>query len=103
MLDILTQNDIFVLKNIIDKNDKTKGRVKTNGTTVKEIQIKTNLSDRKIRNSIQMFLDKGCVVYGISNGKSKTYCITSSGIEILLNINKDVIELEGLQEEEDCE
>lgn len=98
-MEILTQKDIYVLKNIIDKNDKTKGRVKTNGTTVKEIQLKTELSDRKIRNSIQIFLKNGYVIYGLSNGKSKTYCITSSGIEILLNINKDVIELEELKED----
>lgn len=99
-MDIFTQKDIDILKNIIDKNDKTKGRVKTNGTTVKEIQLKTKLSDKKIRNSIQMFLKEGCVINGISNGRSKTYCITSLGIETLVNINKDIIELEELKEED---
>lgn len=76
---IFTQNDYEILKAIVDRGDKKKGLCKTNGTTIKEIIDKTELSDKKIRNTLKQFLDIGFISEGASIGKARTYMLTKEG------------------------
>lgn len=96
---LLTCKDVNILKSILDKDDKTKGRIKSNGTSVNDIKLKTDISDKKIRLALSKFIEAGYLIYGISVGRSKTYCITSKGIEMLVSLDKDIISLEEGEED----
>lgn len=81
---MFTLNDFYILRAIIDKNDKDKGIVKFKGTTKKEIQEKTKLSLPKITNALTDFINQGYVDYGLKIKQSKTYIVTQKGNEELL-------------------
>ncbi|MEG1309832.1 MAG: hypothetical protein RSD06_03040 [Bacilli bacterium] len=88
---VYTLNDIKILKNIMDKEDESKGLSKVTGTTVKEIVSKTKLSDKKVRISIKHFLDEGLIAYGIADGRTKTYYILPKGLEEIFSLKEMVI------------
>lgn len=87
-----TQNDYKVLKHILKKDDKTKGLTKSNGTTISEIVESTKLSDRKVRVALKNFMDDEMVCYGVSMGRTKTYCILKKGLDELKSIRELIIE-----------
>lgn len=76
-------NDYRILSAIIDKEDKTKGIKEFNGTTIKEIVAKTQLSERKIRETKDKLLKRGFIREGIKNMNIKSYVMTQLGIEEL--------------------
>lgn len=83
---MITLNDYEVLKAIMDKHDKNKGILKTKGTTKREIIDKTKLSYSKVSQSLNKFIDDGLIEQGLSIRTSKTYCVTSKGLEEILNL-----------------
>lgn len=90
MSTIFTQNDYKILKAIVDRGDRKKGMCKTNGTSIKEIIDKTELSDKKIRNTLKQFLDVGFISEGASVGKARTYMLTQEGFIELNNLRKNI-------------
>lgn len=88
---LYTLNDIKVLKNIMDREDETKGLSKSTGSTVKEIVVKTKLSDKKVRLAIKKFLDDEMIAYGIADGRTKTYYILPKGLEEIFSLKEMVI------------
>lgn len=88
---LYTLNDIKVLKNIMDREDETKGLSKSTGSTVKEIVAKTKLSDKKVRLAIKKFLDYEMIAYGISDGRTKTYYILPKGLEEIFSLKEMVV------------
>lgn len=77
-------NDFTILTSIIDEKDNTKGTVLSNGTTIKEIQSKTNLSYTKIRQVILDMNKEELIERGLNKRTAKTYIITNKGLKILL-------------------
>lgn len=75
-----SQNDYKILQAIIDKKDKNKGIIPSNGTTKKEIIEKTALSDSKVTLTIYKFLSANYIECGLSKGNSKTYIFTEKGL-----------------------
>lgn len=88
---IYTLNDYKVLKNILDRNDDKKGLSKSTGTTVHEIVVKTELSDKKVRDSLKNFLNDEMIAYGVANGRTKTYYILPKGLEEIISLNEMVV------------
>ncbi|MBM7836295.1 hypothetical protein [Clostridium sardiniense] len=88
---LYTLNDIKVLKNIMDREDETKGLSKSTGSTVKEIVAKTKLSDKKVRLAIKKFLDDEMIAYGIADGRTKTYYILPKGLEEIFSLKEMVV------------
>lgn len=86
-----TENDYKIMKAILDKNDKQKGRCKSKGTTVQEIEIKTNLSSKKIRDTLKKFVGCGFATEGIRIVRTKTYLLTPEGVAELNSLRKDII------------
>ncbi|MGL5647854.1 MAG: hypothetical protein ACRDDY_08380 [Clostridium sp.] len=87
-----TQNDYKILKHILKKDDKTKGLTRSNGTTIAEIIESTGLSDRKIRVTLNRFIDDEMVCYGVSIGRTRTYCVLKKGLDELKSIRESIIE-----------
>lgn len=87
---IFTKNDYEILKAIVDRGDKKKGLCKTNGTTIKELIEKTELSDKKVRNTLKQFLDVGFISEGASIGKARTYILTQEGFLELNSLRKNI-------------
>jgi predicted transcriptional regulator len=87
---IFTQNDYKILKAIVDRGDKKKGLCKTEGTTIKELIEKTELSDKKIRNTLVQFLEVGYISEGASIGKARTYILTKEGFMELNSLRKNI-------------
>ena len=84
---IYTKLDYKILRYIIrNREDKTKGYSRANGTTIKEVIELTNLSEGKVRNTISKFVKDGFLRYGISEGRTRTYCITEEGLRELQDI-----------------
>lgn len=79
MSTIFTKNDYKILKAIVDRGDNKKGLCKTNGTTIKELVEKTELSDKKVRNTLKQLLEVGYISEGVSIGKARTYMLTKEG------------------------
>lgn len=92
-MNVYTKNDYKILKNIMDRNDETKGRSRNKGTTVKEICDKTGLSYNKVRLTLKMFLEDGFVGYGVALVKTKTFYITEDGLIELKSL--DIVSLKG--------
>ena len=87
---IFTQNDYKILRAIVDRGDKKKGLCKTEGTTIKELIDKTELSDKKIRNTLAQFLEVGYISSGASIGKARTYILTKEGFLELNGLRKNI-------------
>lgn len=85
---ILTSNDCKIFKSFraIDLDSDTKGLCKGDGVTIKEIVEKTGLSERKIRQTIKMGLEKGLIAYGVMQVRTKTYYLTHEGVEEITNL-----------------
>ena len=62
----LNFNDISIFEAIIDRETK-RGLLKSKGTSVKEINEKTNFSLSKIRSTLQKFIKLGWVVEGVKD------------------------------------
>lgn len=90
MSTIFTKNDYKILRSIVDRGDNKKGMCKTNGTTIKELIQKTGLSDKKIRNTLQQFLNVGFISEGVSIGKARTYMLTPEGFTELNDLRKNI-------------
>lgn len=84
---VYTHYDYKILKNILDKNDLDKGLKKAKGTSVKEIVTKTGLSDKKVRNTIKLLMEDNLIFNGISNGKTRTFCVSEEGLEEIQSIH----------------
>lgn len=84
-----TKKDYEILKAIIDRNNERKGLCKGDGTTIKEIIEKTELSDKKIRQTLKKFEQKGFISKGLKIVKADTYILTQEGFRELnsLRIN----------------
>jgi hypothetical protein len=87
---VFTENDYRILKAIIDRNNEKKGLCKANGTTIKELVAKTQLSDKKVRLAIKSFLDCGYITEGASIVKAKTFILTPLGFEELNSLRKNI-------------
>jgi predicted transcriptional regulator len=87
---IFTQNDYKILRAIVDRGDKKKGLCKTEGTTIKELIEKTELSDKKVRNTLAQFLEVGYISFGASIGKARTYMLTKEGFLELNSLRKNI-------------
>lgn len=86
MMRSYTKLDYVILKSVIRSNDNTKGVTRANGTTIKEIINITKLSEGKVRTTIARFVEDGFLCFGISEGRTKKYCITEAGIKELEDI-----------------
>jgi len=87
---IFTENDYKILKSIIDREDDKKGLCKAKGTSIKEIMDKTNLSYKKIRETLGKFIEVGFVTNATNIVKAKTYMLTPSGFEELNSLRIDI-------------
>lgn len=85
-----TENDFRILKSILDRGDKKKGLTIVNGTSIEEIVNKTELSDKKVRDTINKFKEVGYVTEGIKKVRTKTYILTKEGFSFLNNIRKNI-------------
>ena len=86
---MITQNDFKILQNILSEDDKTKGAIKTNGTTKKEIMDKTGMSITKVTNTLLNFYNQGLIENGLSVKNAKSYIVTEKGM-------KELLELKGM-------
>lgn len=86
-----TTADYGILKAIIDRNDRLKGMSKVNGTTISDIIIKTNLSDKKIRATIKKFEQIGYITKALKQGKASSYMITQKGLYELKSIKCNIL------------
>lgn len=91
MKNIYSNTDFKILKNIMDKNDETKGVTRANGSTINELVNKTKLSDKKIRTTLKLFLDDGMVCYGLKNRNSNTYCLTEKGLDEIQSVKTSIM------------
>lgn len=83
---MFTQNDYKILQSIIDKEDKTKGMIMTNGTTKQEIIRKTGLSMTKITNTVLNFESQGLIKPALKVKNAKSYIVTEKGSEEIINM-----------------
>jgi len=79
MATVFTTKDYEILKAIINRNDEKKGLCKANGTTIKEIIEKTQLSDKKVRLTLKRFEEEGFITKGVKNAKADTFILTEEG------------------------
>lgn len=89
-MDNFTENDFRILKSILDRGDKKKGLTLACGTTIEEIVNKTELSDKKVRDTINKFKDAGYVSEGIKKVRTKTYILTKEGFLFLKNVRINI-------------
>jgi DNA-binding PadR family transcriptional regulator len=89
---MITQNDFKILQSILDKDDKGKGIIKTNGTTKKEIIQKTGMSITKVTNTLTNFQNQGLIGHGLMVKNAKSYIVTEKG-------QKELLELKGMNVE----
>ena len=87
----LTENEFKILKSILDRDDKKKGLIVINGTSVDEIACKTGLSSKKIRDTLNKFKKMGYVNEGFKRVRLKTYILTKEGVLFLNNIRKNTL------------
>lgn len=86
---MITQNDFKILQSILSETDKTKGTIKTNGTTKREIMDKTGMSITKVTNTLLNFYNQGLIENGLSVKNAKSYIVTEKGL-------KELLELKGM-------
>lgn len=89
-MDQFTENDFKILKAILDRGDNKKGLSIVTGTTVEEIVVKTNLSSKKIRDTLNKFKEIGYVDEGIKKVRTKTYIMTKEGLLFLKSIRMNI-------------
>ena len=82
----MTINDFAILKSIISKDDKTKGTIKTNGTTINEMVSVTKMSESKVRRVIDKFKNEGLIEYGLSVKQAKSYILTEKGLKTFIEL-----------------
>lgn len=87
---VFTENEIKILKSIIDRNNSKKGLCKSNGTTIKELIEKTKLSDKKIRLTLKKFEQEEFIDKGLRIVKADTYILTPKGFEELNSLRKNI-------------
>ncbi|GCD12585.1 hypothetical protein [Clostridium tagluense] len=87
---VFTENDYKILKSVIDRNDEKKGLCKINGTSINEIKLKTQLSDKKIRLAIKRFTEVGFISEGASIVRTKTYMLTEEGFTELNSLRLNI-------------
>lgn len=78
-----TENDFKILKSIIDRGDNKKGLTIASGTSIQDIVSKTNLSSKKVRDTIKKCVELGYVQEGLSRVRTKTYILTTNGLAVL--------------------
>ena len=83
---MITQNDFKILQSILDEKDKTKGVIKTNGTTKREIMECTGMSITKVTNTLLNFYNQGLIESGLSVKNAKSYIVTEKGMIELMNL-----------------
>lgn len=83
---MFTQNDYFILESILDKENESKGNIKTQGTTKKEIMDKTKLSLSKVTITLGILKSHGLVEQGLKVKNAKSYIVTEKGMEELLKM-----------------
>lgn len=86
VIKLFTQNDYYILESILDKNDDSKGLIKTKGTTKKEIITKTNLSLSKVTLTLGMLESHGYIEVGLKVKNAKSYIVSEKGMEELLKM-----------------
>lgn len=84
----LNQNDFKILQKLINKDGR--GMSKITGLTKKQLCEETSLSMTKIKDATKTLLALGYIAEGIMKVRAKTYYITSSGIEELREVKKQV-------------
>lgn len=87
---IFTTKDYEILKAIISRNDDKKGLCKANGTTIKEIIEKTQLSDKKVRVTLKRFEEEGFITKGAKNSKADTFILTEEGFIELKSLRTNI-------------
>lgn len=90
MSTIYTENDYKILKAIIDRNNEKKGLCKGSGTSIKEIVDKTELSDKKIRQTLKKFEEDGFITKGLRIVRADTFILTEQGFEELNSLRKTI-------------
>lgn len=99
-MSIYTKLDYKILSSITKCNkSKNKGISKVNGTKIKEVMEYTSLSEGKVRTTVNMFLKDGLLQYGVSDGRTRTYCITNDGLRELREIYECMMEDDGNEQE----
>ena len=88
---MFTENDIRILKYLLNRKDRNAGLTMANGKTINEIAESTGLSTKKVRQTIKTFIECGFAENGIKKGNAATYIITIRGLEELKNIRKNII------------
>ncbi len=87
--------DYSILGAIVDEDSPNKkGLSRLNGTSYKELQIKTGASQSKIQKTITEFIKLGFVKQGINNGRNKTFILTPEGYNEIKDIHKSIIDFE---------
>lgn len=89
---MFTQNDYFILKSILDKDDDKKGIIMTNGTTKQEIVNKTELSLTKVNNTLNSFEAIGYIKSALKVKNAKSYIVTDLGQKELLKMKGKMID-----------
>lgn len=87
---VFTENDYKILRAIIDRNDSKKGLCKANGTTVKELILKTDLSDKKVRMTLKRFETEGFINKGLRIIREDTFYLTPMGFEELNSLRTNI-------------
>lgn len=90
---IFTENDLRILKHILDRNnpDGDSGLSPATATSVKEIVSRTGLSDRKVRNTINQLLEEEYIAYGVSQGRTKRYYVLTKGLKTMRDLSKTTV------------
>ena len=83
---MFTQNDYKILLSILDKDDKKKGIVMTNGTTKLELMQKTGLSITKVTNTLLNFESSGYIEPALKVKNAKSYVVTNKGMKELMSM-----------------
>lgn len=95
---VLTENDYRIFQKVLT-NNLDRGKSKTKGITVKMLMELSDLSNTKIRDTLNVLIDYGYIERGISIGREKTYFITQDGIEELKSIAQSVIKFKKEKKE----
>lgn len=90
-INVYTDRDYKILLAIMNKEDKTKGVLKRNGSLVTDIcnQLALNdkqTCDKKVRQTLKKFIEDGLVEFGIKKGNAYTYIVTNKGIQEIKDV-----------------
>ena len=96
----LNLSDYQILNSIIDREN-SKGISKLRGITTIELADITGFSLTKIRNTLSKLLDKGFVDYAVKRGKSNAFHITEKGLNEMIAVGMDVVDIDNNREKEE--